>query len=56
MASEAAIMAVPGQLHIYTKVIGIACITSEIKFDVQVHRGYLGVTMAFEDTKMTVLR
>ena len=35
MASEATIMAVPGNMHIDTKVIGVACIKSEVKFDLQ---------------------
>ena len=33
MASEATIMAVPGNMHIDTKVIGVAGIKSEVKFD-----------------------
>ena len=37
MASEATIMAVPGNMHIDTKVIGVACIKSEVKFDLQDH-------------------
>ena len=37
MASEATIMVVPGNMHIDTKVIGIACIKSEVKFDLQDH-------------------
>ena len=37
MASEATIMAVPGNMHIVTKVIGVTCIKSEGKFDLQDH-------------------
>ena len=37
MASEATIMAVPGNMHIDTKVIRVACIKSEVKFDLQDH-------------------
>ena len=37
MASEATIMAVPGNMHIDTKVIGVACIKSKVKFDLQDH-------------------
>ena len=37
MASEATIMAVPGNMHIDTKVIGVAGIKSEVKFDLQDH-------------------
>ena len=32
MASEATIMAVPGNMHIDTMVIRVACIKSEVKF------------------------
>ena len=37
MASEATIMVVPGNMHIDTKVIGIAGIKFEVKFDLQDH-------------------
>ena len=37
MASEATITVVPGNMHIDTKVIGVACIKSEVKFDLQDH-------------------
>ena len=36
MASEAIIiMAVPGNMHVDAMVIGVACIKSEVKFDLQ---------------------
>ena len=37
IASEATIMAVPGNMRIDTKVIRVACIKSEVKFDLQDH-------------------
>ena len=37
MASEATIMAVPGNMHIDTKVTGVACIKSYVKFDLHDH-------------------
>ena len=37
MASEATIMAVPGTMHKDSRVIGVACIKSEVKFDLQGH-------------------
>ena len=37
MASGATIRAVPGNMHIDTKVIGVACIKYEVKFDLQDH-------------------
>ena len=35
MASEATIMVVPGNMHIYSRVIGVACIKSEVKFSLK---------------------
>ena len=35
IASEATIMAVPGNIHIDARVIKVACIKSEVKFDLQ---------------------
>ena len=35
MASEVTIMAVQGNMHIDAKVIGVACIKSEVKCDLQ---------------------
>ena len=35
MASEATIMAFPGNMHIDTKLIGVACIKSEVKFSLK---------------------
>ena len=32
MASDATIMAVPGNMHIFAMVIEVACIKSEVKF------------------------
>ena len=37
MASEATIMAAPGNMHIDARVIGIACIKYEVKFELQGH-------------------
>ena len=37
MASEATIMAVPGNMHVDAMVIRVACIKSEVKFDLQGH-------------------
>ena len=37
MASEATIMAVPGTRHIDGGVIEVACIKSEVKFDLKGH-------------------
>ena len=55
MASEATIMAVPGNVHIDAWVTGVTCIKSEVNFDLQGHRGCLEVTMASDATEMTVL-
>ena len=55
MASEATIMAVPGNMHIDARVIGVACIKYEVKFDLQGHLGSLQITKATEATKITVL-
>ena len=52
MASEATIMNVPGNMHIDASVIGVACIKSEVKFDLKGHRDCLEVTEAIT---MTVL-
>ena len=35
MTSEATIIAVPGNMHMDARVIEIACIKSEVKFDLQ---------------------
>ena len=43
VASEATIMAVPGNMDIDARVIEVACIKSEVKFDLQ---GRLEVTIA----------
>ena len=37
IASQATIMAVPGNMHIDARVIGVACIKSEVKFDFHGH-------------------
>ena len=37
MASEATIMAVPGNMHIDARVTGVTCIKSEVNFDLQGH-------------------
>ena len=37
MASEPIIMAVTGNMHIDARVIGVACIKSEVIFDLQGH-------------------
>ena len=37
MASEATIKAVPGNMQKVIKVIGVACIKSEVKFDLTDH-------------------
>ena len=37
VASEATKMAVPGNIHIDAKVIGVGCIKSEVKFDLDGH-------------------
>ena len=55
MASEATKKAIPGNMHIDARVIEVACIKSEVKFEFGDHWGCLEVTMASEATKMTVL-
>ena len=55
MASEATIMDIRDNMHIDARVIRVALIKSEVKFDFQSHRGCLEVTMASEATKMTAL-
>ena len=37
MATEATIMAIPGNKHIDARVIEVSCIKSEVKFDLQGH-------------------
>ena len=55
MASEATIVAILGNMHIDARVIEVACIKSEVKFDFGYHWGCLEVTMASEATKLIVL-
>ena len=55
MASEATIMAVPGNMHIDARVIGVACMKYEVKFDLQGHWGSFQITKATEATTITVL-
>ena len=43
MASEATLMAVPGNMHIDVRVIEVACIKSEVKFVLKGLRGCFGL-------------
>ena len=43
MASEATLMAVPGNMHIDARVIEVACIKSEVKFVLKGLRGCFGL-------------
>ena len=54
MASEATIMAVPGNMHIDAMIIQVARIKSEVTFDLKGHRCYVEVAVASEATEMTV--
>ena len=52
MAFEATVMAISGNMHIDVRVIMVALIKSEVKFDLQ---GHWDCSKASEATKMTVL-
>ena len=56
MASEATKMAVPCNMHIDGRVIEVALIKYDVKFDLQGHRGCLEAAMTSEATKMAVPR
>ena len=53
-ASEASKMTVPGNIHIDARVIKVAFIKSDVKFDLQGHWGCLEAAMTSEVTKMAV--
>ena len=55
MASEATKKAIPGYMHIDARVIEVACIKSEVRFDLQSHWGCIEVGMASEATEITDL-
>ena len=55
MASEATIMAVPGNMHVDAMVIGVVCIKSKVKFDLWGHWGCFEVSNASEATLVIVL-
>ena len=54
MASEASTMTVPGNIHIDARVIKVAFIKYDVKFDLQGHWGCLEAAMTSEVTKMAV--
>ena len=54
MTSEATKMAVPGNMHIDARVIEVAFIKYDVKFDLKGHWGCLEDAMTSEATKMAV--
>ena len=54
MASEASTMTVQGNIHIDTRVIKVAFIKYDVKFDLQGHWGCLEAAMTSEVTKTAV--
>ena len=54
MALEASKMAVPSNIYIDARVIKVAFIKSDVKFDLQGHWGCLEAAMTSEVTKMAV--